>query len=100
MRYLILFVVLFSRPNHADNLDLSRHDQQLHATMSYAITQTSYMIAKKHKVKYALIKAAIFTSLLGVAKECSDKTFSTGDLKADSVGILGSGIVILTFQLP
>lgn len=65
-------------------------DYKLHVISSYALSQSIEKLLVKNKVKYPVIKSAIFTYMIGIAKEMSDEEVSEKDLQANNVGILTS----------
>ncbi len=88
-----------SRCASAEPLDLSRQDHQLHAVGSYAMAQTLTQILTKSGSRHPIFYSSIATLGIGLAKECTDSEFSTGDLKADLLGVAASSVFsfVITF---
>ncbi len=81
-----------------DALALDQSDRKLHAIASYAITTSALYILTENKAKYPLLKSMALGLGVGIAKELVDSQFSTGDIKADLVGILASGGLYLVLH--
>src|ERR687892_1270261 len=81
--------LLLSSSAYADNeqLDFDRKDHQLHAGISYGATVAMNQIFKATDTPLPALCAALSVFTVGVVKEGLDPAFSTGDLKADAVGI-------------
>ena len=87
-----LLVLLLSVPALAEPLNFADQDKQLHFTVSYSVNTT--LIAATHR-RWA---AAGLTTAVGVAKEMSDKRFSSADLGADLAGIAASSLCSFVFE--
>jgi hypothetical protein len=95
----LLAITFLALPARADNTDF-----ELHALGSYALTQTSYLIFKNQKdtpKDLAIVKAFIFTSLVGIAKELHDshgKKLDFDDIFANTTGCFAATYLTLQFD--
>lgn len=90
-------ITLWCSPTKADSFSLTQQDKQLHFAASYAINYTLYKILHRLTDDKAasLILSSLTTTSLGLMKEMSDRRFSSGDMKANLLGVaVSAGFVI------
>lgn len=95
LAFLVMAVVSFmSYASWADgnDLDLSKSDQQLHAVASFAVADVSQQILRASGSKHPILYGALISLGAGLVKEVVDGEVSTGDLKANGVGVLSSSV--------
>jgi len=106
MRTFILLIALtiFSPTSKAeDRFSFSANDKQAHMLGSYGLAFTGTAVLKRH-TKMSRLEAVLWSSAatfaLGTIKETLiDKTFSSSDMLANTIGVATSAMVVITFDL-
>lgn len=106
MRTLLIIVVMIGLVTQGwaqDNKLTLQTDKLAHMGVSYGLTLTGYSILTKNdKMSHwtAYLISSLIVASIGVFKEFAiDKEPSLGDIQANTVGSLGAGAVVLTFDL-
>lgn len=103
MRLISLFVVGgLVQPASADDFDPRDYDKIAHMSVSYGITLSVAVVARKYEIKrwQAVLLGAATALVLGTTKELAlDETFSWGDEAANSLGAAGAAGLVFTFRL-
>ncbi|MBA3821929.1 MAG: hypothetical protein H0X17_23800 [Deltaproteobacteria bacterium] len=86
----------------ADGFDPRDVDKQAHLAVSYGLTFTIAVVARRYDVPrwQAVAIAAATTLVLGTTKELADDTgYSWGDQLANTIGTGTAAIVVFSFEL-
>lgn len=103
-RALVIAVVLGSvaAPARGDSFSVRDVDKQAHVAVSYGLTLTGAVVARRFDVKrwQAVTIAAAATMALGTFKELVlDDAYSWGDQLANGIGTGAATIVVFSFRL-
>lgn len=84
------FLIGFSARAGESDLAISQQDRQLHAAASYGLTLagTEFLKARGAPMPWLISSVGVFA--IGILKESTDKKFSDGDMRANSLGIAGA----------
>lgn len=103
MRLVTLLVVFcLVRPASADDFDPRDYDKVAHMSVSYGITLSVAVVARRYEVTRwrAVVLGAVTALALGTTKELLlDTTFSWGDEAANAIGTAGAAGLVFTFRL-
>jgi hypothetical protein len=83
----------------ADQLDFSRSDHQLHATVAYGATLSTHLLLKEVGAPIPQFFAAGLVMLVGYIKEETDNAYSQGNMAANAVGVTSATFFTITFDL-
>jgi VanZ family protein len=102
-RLAVLGILALATPAHAgdDDFDLANIRTQAHVVVSYSITLTTAVIARKLELPrwQAVVLGVAATAVLGTIKELVDDEFQWGDQLANSLGAGAATAVVFTFRL-
>lgn len=95
-------IVSLAVPARADDFDPRDYDKQAHMAVSYGISLTVAVVARRYELarwKAALLGVAS-ALVLGTAKELvHDDTYSWGDQAANTIGAGTAAGVVFVFRL-
>lgn len=97
-----LLILALAAPARADDFSVRDVDKQAHMAVSYGMTLTGAVVARRFEVKrwQAVAIAAAATLTLGTFKELVlDDAYSWGDQLANGIGTGAAAALVLSFQL-
>lgn len=98
----VLVVAGLVQPASADDFDPRDYDKIAHMSVSYGITLTVAVVARRYEIErwQAVLLGAATALVLGTTKELAfDETFSWGDEAANTIGAAGAAGLVFTFRL-
>ncbi|MBA3499029.1 MAG: YfiM family protein [Myxococcota bacterium] len=98
----LLIVAALVQPARADDFDPRDYDKIAHMSVSYGITLTIAVVARRYEMKrwQSVLLGAATALVLGTGKELiHDETYSWGDQAANTIGAATAAGVVFTFRL-
>ena len=102
-RAALVGLLALATPAHAgdDDFDLTNIRTQAHVVVSYSITFTTAVIARRFELARwkAVVLGVAATAVLGTIKELVDDEFQWGDQLANTIGAGTATAIVFTFEL-
>ena len=98
----LVVVAALVQPARADDFDPRDYDKIAHMSVSYGITLTVAVVARRYEMKrwQAVLLGAATALVLGTGKELiHDDHYDWGDQAANTIGAATAAGVVFTFRL-